>query len=1082
MKQFLFSLLTSSLIWGWTQPIDPSQNYHQNHEVFAIDKEDPRADFFAYESSFLSTQQARDKSNRFLSLNGLWKFHWVRQPQDRPRDFFSPSFDDQQWEEFPVPANWEVHGFDYPIYLDEKYPFTTQWPKVPETYNPVGSYRKTIQLPSHWADKEVFLYFGAVKSALYVWINGQAVGFSQGSKTPAEFNITEYVRPGDNLIALQIFRWSDASYIESQDMLRLSGIEREVYLYARPKLHLSDIALTTDLDEDFSQARLQVKVQTKQFGEAKTEASRLQARLFDPQGAELASQTRIIQPEQGSLASHTFSFDVPNCQLWSAEIPNLYSLELALLADQAGAKDQEEFVLEQLGFRTVNIQDGQLLLNGQPIYMRGVNRHETHPHTGHVISKDLMRQDIQLMKQHNINAVRSSHYPHHPDWYDLCDQYGLYVIDEANIESHPLANSDDTQIGNELSWLPAHLDRTKRMFHRDKNHPSILIWSLGNEAGHGKIFETTYQWLKENDGTRPVQYEPAGKEAYTDIFCPMYPSIEKLVNYATSQPQRPAIMIEYCHAMGNSVGNLQDYWDAIEGHPTLQGGFIWDWVDQSLEYVNERGLPYLAYGHDYHPNLPTDGNFLNNGLVNPFRQPHPHLREVKKVYAPISFAWISPKEGVLEITNKYFFQTTEHVNFRLTISEEGHDLHTFSLPSLNILPQQRKRVELPLEHFAPKPDKEYVISIQALTKAASPLIPVQHELAWSQAVLSPAILPPKTSASTQDQISMEEIDGMIRLTGKNFSVDFSRFLGKLMSYRFHNKVLLEGKENLDIRMPLDARPQDIPHPIKWHSPALIPNFWRPPTDNDLGNNMHKWASIWREAGKQTTSVLLEKKRLPSGAITLLVKYIILTGDNDTNLSLHYTVYPNGEILIDYELEANGSNLPPIPRIGLQFQLPAEFRFMQWYGRGPHETYWDRKSAGKIGIWQGAVWDQLHRYSRPQETGNKTDVRWMSLINQEGWGIMAKAEHAPLSMSAWQLEMEALDFVAGTKGTASASGLVPLTSKHGADLVPGNLISWNIDYRQMGVGGDNSWGRPVHKEYTLPAQAYRYSFRLIPIRK
>ncbi len=511
-----FWLIFSITILGHTQ------SYHEDHTVFGVNKEAPHAHSFPFEKEELARNFDREHSTWFQSLNGDWKFNWVRQPKDKPADFHQVDFDDSDWGLFPVPANWEVHGLDYPIYLDEKYPFTTTWPKVPADYNPVGSYRRTFTVDESWTEREVFLYFGAVKSALYVWVNGEKVGYSQGSKTPAEFNISSFIHPGENTLAIQIYRWSDASYIESQDMLRLSGIEREVYLYASPKAHIRDFFVKADLDEAYQDGHLSVEVAVKNADKKKAKLS-LELSLFDSPAAKapLLTSSQSLKLKGETETTLSFAHDLQKPKKWSAESPHLYYLEIKLLDEKTG--ELLEIINDEIGFRQVEIKDGQLLVNGKAIYIRGVDRHETDPLTGHVISKASMLKDIQLMKQHNINAVRSAHYPNHPDWYDLCDKYGLYVVDEANIESHPLANSEDTQIGNEMSWLPAHLDRTQRMFHRDKNHPSIIIWSLGNEAGHGKIFEKTYQWLKDNDGTRPVQYEPAEEAGYTDIFCPMYP-------------------------------------------------------------------------------------------------------------------------------------------------------------------------------------------------------------------------------------------------------------------------------------------------------------------------------------------------------------------------------------------------------------------------------------------------------------------------------------------------------------------------------------------------------------------------------
>lgn len=1051
MKQLITFFLILPLLLFSQEQINPSQNHHQNHQVFAINKEAPRASFFAYSNTFLASKQDRASDPRFMSLNGYWKFNWVRNPNDRPTDFFKQSFNDKDWGLFPVPANWEVHGLDYPIYLDEKYPFDTQWPKVPANYNPVGSYRKHIQLPEDWKDKEVFIHLGAVKSALYLWVNGKEVGYSQGSKTPAEFNITPYLKAGDNLIAMQIFRWSDASYIESQDMLRLSGIEREVYLYARPQVHLADIHVKTELDDAFQHGQLLIEAKVNNAGKNKAPNLEIHFRLMDPNGQAVAEAFSRLNTRAESVETVTFKLEIPNCKLWSAETPDLYTLQTSI-NEVVQTVDNHEFIQNNIGFRSVKIEKGQLLFNGKPIYIRGVDRHETHPLTGHVITEELMLKDIQLMKQNNINAVRSSHYPNHPRWYDLCDQYGLYVIDEANIESHPLANSEETQIGNDTTWLPAHLDRTQRMFHRDKNHPSIIIWSLGNEAGHGKVFESTYTWLKVNDGTRPVQYEPAGKEAYTDIFCPMYPSLEKLEKYAQSKPDRPAIMIEYCHAMGNSVGNLKDYWNVIEQYPSLQGGFIWDWVDQSLEYVNDKGIPYLAYGHDYHPDLPTDGNFLNNGLVNPWREPHPHLKEVKMVYAPITFSPLAKERFI--IRNKRFFANTEDLHFQWTLREDGIDVLKGDLPELLVAPRVDMAVSVDFGAFTFQPEKEYFLKVSAINKLEKPLIPIGYEVAWNQfKLLETEAKYTAQPLGTFPDLTLQNQGDTYVLVGKNFNVAFHKKTGALMGYSFQNQQLV-----------------DLP---------LKPNFWRSPTDNDLGNGMHEWAAIWKESTDSATSRLQGEIKVKNKKALVLQSYDF-PKIKHAKLIVQYEVFASGEMKISYRLQVGKNELPKIPRLGMQMRLPVGFQYMSWYGRGPHETYADRQLSGEMGIWKGNVWDQLHEYSRPQESGNKTQVRWMSLQNEQGLGLKIIAEGDPLSMSAWQVAPEDLDFVAGEKGAESASGLVPITSKHGADLIRRNFITLNIDHKQMGVGGDTSWGRQVHDAYSIFPKSYSYSFWLVPI--
>ncbi|NVJ98214.1 MAG: DUF4981 domain-containing protein [Alphaproteobacteria bacterium] len=1019
-----------------------AQEPWEDHTVFGINKLAPHATLFPYESRDAALADSRDTSPNFLLLNGMWDFNWQRSPKDIPLGFEKPAYNTAAWDKIRVPSNWEVEGYGYPIYLDERYPFETTWPDAPKDYNPVGSYRRSFTVPEGWQGKQIFLHVGAAKSSLDVWVNGKKVGFSQGAKTPAEFDLTPYVKTGENLIAFQIRRWTDASYLESQDMLRISGIERDVYLFATPKQHIFDFHAKPGLSSDLREGQFELDVTVEDYS-GKDSKTTVEYQLLDP-AAGLKPVLSGTSEVAGSGAA-TIRDRLERPRLWTAETPNLYTLVITL-CDAKG--DVLEVVRDDIGFRRIEIRNGQLLVNNKAISIRGVDRHEVSPHTGHVVSRELMEQDIRLMKSLNINAVRTSHYPNDPYWYDLADKYGLYVLDEANIESHPLAIHPDTQIGNELSWLPAHLDRTKSMFERDKNHPSIIIWSLGNEAGEGKIFEETYRWLKEADGTRPVQYEPAGTEHYTDIFAPMYPPIERLVKYAETNPERPGIMIEYAHAMGNSVGNLQDYWDAIEKYDVLQGGFIWDWVDQSLEYTNDKGVKYWAYGKDFHPDLPTDGNFLNNGLVNPDRIPHPHAYEVKKVYQGIRFHAVDAAAGRFAVANKYDFTDTQKYDLHWRLEADGELVREGHQAMPSAAPSETTEFSVDFGALPEASDREYFLTLSARTRAPENLLPADHEVAFGQFEI-PVQRAAAKSSGKAGSFKVGRAGNVLTIAGDRATYRFDTAVGWLVSYEVDGRELLKS--------------------------PLVPNFWRAPTDNDLGNEMHKWAAVWQTAASKLKLVSFDVTERETPTVTAAYAFNGIEG----SLTLTYSMDADGALEVANALVLpENANLPKLPRYGMQLVIPGAHIYQSWFGRGPHESYADRKSSARISLYRKDVRRNDHNYIRPQENSNLTDVHWMALLNEAGAGLMAVGEK-PLSTSAWPYLQADIDFNAGD-GSASASGLVPVTTKHAIDVPLRDLVTVNIDHMQMGVGGDTSWGRHVHPEYTIPAKAYQYRFKLMPV--
>lgn len=1043
MKHFYYLYFCSLLITACTPSMEPvaEQRFHYNHEVFEENKLPPRASFFATEKE---ETILKENSERFMSLDGQWAFHWTKDPKQRPNTFHHQNYDDNQWSQIAVPANWEVVGFGRPIYLDERYPFTTTWPDAPKDYNPVGTYRKTVQLDEDFLSQDVMLKFEAAKSAMYLYINGQYVGYSQGSKTPAEFNISQYVKAGDNLIALQMFRWSDASYLESQDMLRMSGIERSVYLYTRPKVHIADYYTYTNLDDSYTNGILNTEI-TLNNTTADVAKRRLTFQILDGEKV-LIDRHKEITLKANEKQVISAKDLVEEVKKWSAEVPNLYSIEIAL--QDAQDANNNEYISGHLGFKRVEIKDSQVLVNGKAIYIRGVDRHETDPHTGHVVSRELMEKDILLMKQNNINAVRSSHYPNDPYWLDLCDKHGLYVVDEANIESHPLAIDEKTQIGNEESWLRAHIARTERMYYRDRNHPSIYSWSLGNEAGEGLIFKTTYNWLKEQDDNRIVQYEPAGKEDYTDLYCPMYPKPQYLIDHGKSDSDKPSIMIEYCHAMGNSVGNLQDYWDIIESHDNLQGGFIWDWVDQSLEYKDENGKPYLAYGHDYHADLPTDGNFLNNGLVDPYREPHPHLSEVKKVYEPAQFYYQGG--GQIAVENKNFFADFSDKYLSWELLQNGKTIAEAKVLTVDVAAQKRSNIQLELPDVS-KQAGEFILRVSLHQKTANASLAKDHEIAWDEFVIKNTLSDDEFGEKPElPKLSIEKKDKEIAISNKNSLLRIDAKTGEVLHWSYAGELITEQ--------------------------AIRPNFWRPPTDNDLGNGMDKWAKMWQDASYNYKAKLLSEPEATLDAVNYTVGYEL--PQQQAKVSATYSLRADGALTVSLHYEPLKEDLPNIPRLGMYLSLPMDFEQMAWYGKGPEESYWDRKTGQKVGVYTGNTQEAFHVYSRPQETGNKSDVRWMSLSSDK-LKLKASGLFNWLNSSVWPFAMTELDF-SSEEGGESASGLVPVTKKHGADIQLGNQLQWNIDYLQMGLGGDTSWGRLVHEEYTISAnKKYEYSFIIHP---
>jgi beta-galactosidase len=967
-------------------------------------------------------------------LNGDWFFNYSERPAERPVDFYKNDFDVSKWNKIAVPSNWELKGYGIPIYTNIPYEFTKNPtpPYIPEDPNPVGSYKRNFTLPAGWSEKEIFVHLGAVKSAFYIWINGEKVGYSQDSKTPAEFNITRYLKTGDNTISLEVYRWSDGSWLEDQDFWRISGIERDVYLFATPKVHIFDFFCKAGLENYYTDGTFAVDVTVKNYNSVKGNF-KVTANLFEKPGDLNAvfSETMDLKFKEESSFPLSFSTKIKNPRKWSAETPELYTL-LIELKDQKG--NVIESVTSKAGFRTSEIKNGLYLFNGKAIKIKGVNRHETDEFNGHVVSEEMMIKDIQLMKQNNINTVRTAHYPNEPRWYELCDQYGLYVIDEANIESHGMGYEPEKTLGNNPVFKLSHLDRTQRMLERDKNYPCIIMWSLGNEAGNGVNFDATYDYIKSRDLTRPVHYERAEGGRNSDLECPMYPPIYVLEQFAERVRPKPLIMCEYAHAMGNSTGNFQDYWDVIEKNDQLQGGSIWDWVDQGFAKFTPDGRKYWASGGDYGPpDVPSDGTFCLNGLVFPDRTPHPGLSEVKKVYQNIGFKAVPFASDKIDIRNKYDFISLRDFSIYWEIEAEGEIVQDGMILNPEIDPGTSKIVGLDIKTFTPKPRVEYFINFTAFIDSNRPLIPAGHIFAMEQ--IPYPVSMSKTSEKQEDRGDKVITETKAILTiqaGKNL-FEFSKSDGYL------NTLLADGK--------------------KMNADKLRPEFWRAPTENDFGNGMPKRLGVWKDAAKN--AVLKDFRYQLNEKKYYMIDADYWLPDVEAYLYINYEINGDGELRVEMYMEPSGKSYPDLPRFGMSFPLLAGFENLEWFGRGPQENYSDRKTSAFVGHYKSTVTDQFVPYISPQENGYKTDTRWVILKNRENAGIMFEADNM-ICFSA--LHFSTLDLTRPKRD-----------GFHITDLVKKDETYLNIDLGQMGVGGDDSWGAQTHAEYSIPFRPMHYSF-------
>ncbi len=1011
----------------------------EDPSIFEINRLAPHAYFIPYKTEQAAWDNNPSTSDDYLSLNGLWKFNLVKTPEERPADFYREDFDVSRWETIPVPANWEREGYDTAIYVNTTYPF---WqiakrkpnpPEIPKGYNPVGSYRRTFEIPPNWDGRRIIIHFGAVKSAFYLWVNGQKVGYSEGSKTPAEFDLTQFLRLGSNTLALEVYRWSTGSYLECQDFWRLSGIERDVYLLATPRVHIRDFFVNAGLDASYTDGIFDLDVELENTLGTPSLPLTVEATIYaQNQSRPLASYSAKGEANAGESTHITFHDVIPNPKKWSAEQPNLYKL-IITVKDQKG--NIQQTIGQNIGFRTAEIKNGQFMVNGQPVYIKGADRHEHDPDKAHVISEASMLKDIQLMKEFNLNTVRTCHYPDDPKFYELCDKYGLYVIDEANIESHGMGYGEASLAKDEV-WGPMHLDRTIRMVERDKNHPCIVTWSLGNEAGDGINFQNTYQWVKTRDRSRPVQYERAGLNAHTDIYCPMYPGISHMIEYAQGNPDRPLIMCEYAHAMGNSCGGLQDYWNAIETYPALQGGCIWDWVDQGLRETDSKGRMYFTYGGDYGTSMPSDNSFCLNGLVNPDRIPNPQLYEVKKVYQNITVTADDLKTGAFTIRNKYFFTNLNEFDLRWTITDAQGVVTQGKTGPLDITPLQAQSIQIDLPQLqAPSAGQEYVLRFSFTTKKRKGLVKAGHEVAWEEFVLPIQAQAPLVKKNEGTLITSATDKTQI-IEGRDFQMVFDKTSGILISYRLNGKELLK------------------------QGPRL--NFFRPPTENDIRdkNGLRNWA----QAGLEQLIPKAENLEItPQEDGSWLVLVSTVMGEEPYRISAiqQYQIFGDGTFHLASEVNIPDA-VTAVAKVGLQMRMPRAFEEVSWYGLGGVSTYPDRKSAGQLGYYAATASDLYNKaLVIPQENGNQSEVRWASVVDTEGVGFMMHGNQH-MNFSAYPYADEAIT-----------------RARHLNELDEADFVTVNFDALMTGLG-TATCGPGILPQYVAKSGSYRFSVTFRPI--
>lgn len=1111
MTKKLFSILTciplAAALWmpitttAQTNPVEP---YWQDVQVVAVNKEYPRTSFMTYDNRKEALSGKFESSKYYRLLNGTWKFYFVDSYKNLPENITDPSVSTAEWHDIQVPGNWEVQGHGVAIYTNHGYEFkprNPQPPTLPEA-NPVGVYRRDIDIPADWDGRDIYLHLAGAKSGVYVYLNGKEVGYSEDSKNPAEFLINKYIKPGKNVLTLKIYRWSTGSYLECQDFWRMSGIERDVFIYSQPQAALKDFRVKSTLNDTYKDGIFGLSTDLRNH-RAGTANLSLVYELLDAKGNVVATEEKTANIPAGEVRTLSFDKNLPEVLTWTSEQPHLYKL---LMTIKENGKTSE-IIPFNVGFRRIEIKQTNqlaesgkpytlLFINGQPLKLKGVNIHEHNPRTGHYVTEELMRRDFELMKQHNLNSVRLCHYPQGRRFYELCDEYGLYVYDEANIESHGMYYnlSKGGTLGNNPEWLKAHMDRTINMFERNKNYPSLTIWSLGNEAGNGYNFYQTYLWMKEADKNlmnRPVNYERAQWEWNSDMYVPQYPDAAWLAEIGKKGSDRPVAPSEYSHAMGNSSGNLWDQWKEIYKYPNLQGGYIWDWVDQGILQTDKDGREYFTYGGDYGVNAPSDGNFLCNGIVSPDRTPHPAMAEVKYAHQNVAFEAIDAATGKFVVKNRFYFTNLQKYMIAYSVMANGKVVKGGKM-SLDVAPQASKEITIPVSGLKAKPGTEYFVNFVVTAIEPEAAIPAGHDIAMEQIRLPIEPLQQKF-ATNGPALSVNTTGDNLVASSSKVDFAFNKKTGLITSYKVNGTEYF--KDGFGIQ----------------------PNFWRAPNDNDYGNGAPKRLQIWKQSSKNF-NVVDATIALDGNTAVLKANYLLAAG----NLYIvTYKIYPSGVVKVNAQftstdMEATKAEVSEatrtatftpgsdaarkaaakldVPRIGVRFRLPADMNIVEYFGRGPEENYLDRNAGTIIGLYQTTADKMYFPYVRPQENGHHTDTRWVSLDRKNGKGLTVVADNT-IGFNALRNSVEDFDSEEALPHPYQWSNFTPeqianhdetkakdvlRRMHHLNDITPRDFVEVCIDMKQQGVAGYDSWGSRPEPAYAIPAnQEYNWGFTLIP---